>query len=110
MGGWVYEDEIALRARRAGPITYAAQLQAPLLHGESDIDVPSKQIAAFVEAAKHAEHPKASVCLTSYPGEGHGMAGIVAQNDVLSQMKDFLRVNLKPWDFTDNPHGDLTAY
>mgnify|MGYP004294398657 CR=1 FL=1 len=21
-----------------------------------------------------------------------------------------LRIHLKPWDFTDNPHGDLTAY
>ena len=32
------------------------------------------------------------------------------QADALQRMRDFLRIHLKPWDFTDNPHGDLTAY
>ena len=32
------------------------------------------------------------------------------QADALARVRDFLRIHLKPWDFTDNPHGDLTAY
>ena len=28
----------------------------------------------------------------------------------LERVETFLRINLKPWDFTSNPHGDLTAY
>ena len=50
--------------------------------------------------------------LASYAGEGHGMGGWSAktQADALARVRDFLRVHLKPWDFTDNPHGDLTAY
>ena len=44
--------------------------------------------------------------------EGHGMGGWTpaTQADALQRMRDFLRIHLKPWDFTDNPHGDLTAY
>jgi len=46
----------------------------------------------------------------SYAGEGHGMSGTKAEKDVLDQIQKFLRVNLKPWDFTSNPHGDVAAY
>ena len=48
----------------------------------------------------------------SFAGEGHGMGGWSAktQADALARIRDFLRIHLKSWDFTDNPHGDLTAY
>jgi len=112
MGGWVYDEKVAERAKKASPITHVANLKAPLLisHGEKDIDVPFSQIPAFVDAAKRSTHPNASVEYHSYAGEGHGISGTAAQVDVLQKMETFLRVNLKPWDFTDNPHGDLTAY
>jgi dipeptidyl aminopeptidase/acylaminoacyl peptidase len=112
MGGWVYEDSVAQRATNASPITHAANLSAPLLvlHGGSDIDVPFSQIPTFVEAARRSLHPNASVEYHAYPGEGHGISGTAAQADFLSRVETFLRINLKPWDFTDNPHGDLTAY
>ena len=44
----------------------------------------------------------------SFAGEGHGMGGWTpaTQADALQRMRDFLRIHLKPWDFTDNPHGD----
>ena len=46
MGGWVYKDQVAMRARKASPKTYASKLEVPLLvlHGEvmsfSQIIVP----------------------------------------------------------------------
>ena len=112
MGGWVYEANVMERARRASPLTHASNLSAPLLvlHGEGDIDVPFVQIGPFVDAAKKSKHPGAAVEFVTYPGEGHGMSGTAAQKDVLQKIKDFLRINLKPWDFTDNPHGELTTY
>jgi len=114
MGGWVYELSVAARALRASPATYAANLKGPLLvlHGETDKDVPFEQIGNFVLAAKRSAHSGARVTYVSYPGEGHSMAGWAssAQNDALKKIRDFLRVNLKPWDFTDNPHGYLTTY
>jgi len=114
MGGWVYEPAVAARAARASPVTHAAGLRGPLLvlHGEEDRDVPFEQIGPFVEAAKRAPHPLASVACVTYPGCGHGVRGwnCKAQSDLLRQMRDFLRVNLKPWDFTDNPHGELATY
>merc|ERR1719272_1659918 len=63
MGGWVYEPEVAARARRASPISMASELRAPILilHGDKDIDVPFQQIPPFVEAAKRSSHPGASV-------------------------------------------------
>merc|ERR1712232_1552127 len=101
-GGWVYEPAVVERARRASPISHATELRAPLLvlHGERDVDVPFEQIAPFVEAAKRSSHARASVKYVSYPGEGHAMQGTEAQKDVLHQIEDFLRVNLKPLDFT----------
>jgi hypothetical protein len=79
--------------------------------------VPFAQIASFVEVAKGklgSQHPqphqRPSIEFVSYPGEGHGMTGTAAQKDVLKQMEQFLKVHLKPWNFTDNPHGDLTSY
>ena len=112
MGGWVYEKEIAARAREVSPLTKACDLRAPILilHGDKDIDVPFQQIPPFVEAAKRSPHPGASVEYHPYPGEGHGMASTEAQADYLKRVETFLRINLKPWDFTSNPHGDLTAY
>jgi hypothetical protein len=32
------------------------------------------------------------------------------EKDVLKKIKTFLGVNLKPWDFTSKPHGDVAAY
>jgi dipeptidyl aminopeptidase/acylaminoacyl peptidase len=113
MGGWVYEDDVAKRALKASPITHAAELKGPLLilHGENDIDVPFSQIGKFVEALQNRPtNQKASVALKTYAGEGHGMSGTAAQKGVLQTMEEFLRIHLKPWDFTDNPHGELTAY
>lgn len=112
MGGWVYEKEVAARARDVSPITKATELRAPILilHGEDDIDVPFQQIPVFVEAAKLSSHAGASVEYHSYKGEGHGMSGTEAQADYLNRVKIFLRINLKPWNFTDNPHGEVTAY
>eukprot|EP00929_Paragymnodinium_shiwhaense_P020251 TRINITY_DN13556_c0_g1_i2.p1 TRINITY_DN13556_c0_g1~~TRINITY_DN13556_c0_g1_i2.p1 ORF type:complete len:546 (-),score=69.24 TRINITY_DN13556_c0_g1_i2:142-1779(-) len=112
MGGWVYEPEVATRARKVSPISMAGELRAPILilHGEKDIDVPFQQIPPFVEACKRSSHPGASVEYHAFAGEGHGMAGTQTQADYLDKVKTFLRINLKPWDFTDNPHGDLTSY
>eukprot|EP00908_Phaeocystis_cordata_P003267 Transcript_13559.p1 GENE.Transcript_13559~~Transcript_13559.p1 ORF type:complete len:767 (+),score=240.76 Transcript_13559:97-2397(+) len=118
MGGWVYEPAVAPRAKEQSPLTHAAALRAPLLvlHGEDDIDVPFAQAKAFVEAAQAARRPPDPAApaleLVSFAGEGHGMGGWkpATQADALHRMRDFLRIHLKPWDFTDNPHGDLTAY
>lgn len=114
LGGWVYQPSIAERARKAAPLTYAKDLRAPLLvlHGERDDDVPFKQCSAFVDAARGSAHPLASVTSVTYAGEGHGMGGWSpeTQKDAMRRIRDFLRIHLKPWDFTDNPHGDLTAY
>lgn len=118
MGGWVYEADVRARAKEASPLTHAAELKAPLLvlHGEADIDVPFAQAKAFVEAARgarRADDPTAPALeFASFAGEGHGMGGWspATQADALGKMRDFLRIHLKPWDFTDNPHGDLTAY
>merc|ERR550532_1758525 len=110
MGGWVYEKEVAARAREVSPITKASDLRAPILilHGDQDVDVPFQQAPAFVEAARRSPHPGASVEYHAYPGEGHGLSGTETQADVLGRIKTFLRINLKPWDFTDNPHGEVT--
>lgn len=113
MGGWVYERDVAERARDASPITNVSdELRAPLLvlHGDQDIDCPFSQIPPFVEAARRSVNPGASVEYHAYEGEGHGISGTAAQADILQRMSTFFRINLKPWDFTDNPHGDLTAY
>jgi dipeptidyl aminopeptidase/acylaminoacyl peptidase len=112
LGGWVYEPRVAARAREASPLTRAAELRAPLLvlHGKDDIDVPFRQIPPFVEAAGRSPQHGASVEHHYYEGEGHGMSGTQAQADYLDRIKTFLRINLKPWDFTDNPHGEVTAY
>ena len=113
LGGWVYEKEIAERARALSPINRASYLRAPLLilHGDQDIDVPFQQIPPFVEEAKRSSHHNASVEYHAYPGEGHGMSGTAeVQADYLNRIKTFLRINLKPWDFTSNPHGNVTAY
>ena len=32
MGGWVYEKEVAARAREVSPLTKAEDLRAPILH------------------------------------------------------------------------------
>merc|ERR1719323_1184962 len=102
LGGWVYDDKVAKRAQQASPITHAANLKAPLLvlHGETDSDVPFQQIQAFVEAARRSVHPKASVEYHSFPGEGHGISSTAAQVAYLKHIETFLRINLKPWDFT----------
>lgn len=112
MGGWVYEPHIVARAEAASPVTRASHLRAPLLvlHGDKDSDVPYRQILIFVEAAKRSTHAGSSVEFVSYAGEGHGLSGTKAQKDVLDQLERFLRVHLKPWDFTSNPHGDVAAY
>lgn len=113
LGGWVYEDEVAARARAASPLTRASDLRAPLLvlHGDKDVDVPYPQIPPFVEAARRSTHPGAEVEFHAYPGEGHGMSGTAeVQADYLRRIRTFLRIHLKPWDFTSNPHGDVTAY
>ena len=112
MGGWVYEQHVLERARAASPLTRASNLAAPLLvlHGDKDTDVPFQQIVTFVEAARRSQHCRASVEFVSYAGEAHGMSGTKAERDVLDQIQNFLRVNLKPWDFTSNPHGDVATY
>ena len=117
MGGWVYEPQIRDRAKERSPTTHVANLQSPLLvlHGEADIDVPFAQVKAFVDAARAArrDEPGAPALeFVSFAGEGHGMGGWkpVTKAAAFKQLQDFLRIHLKPWDFTDNPHGDLTAY
>jgi dipeptidyl aminopeptidase/acylaminoacyl peptidase len=114
LGGWVYDPIVGARARKVSPQTrVAVDLRAPLLvlHGDQDQDVPFRQIPPFVEAAKQSPHPLASVEYHVYQGEGHGMSGSSeVQADYLNRIRTFLRIHLKPWDFTSNPHGDLTAY
>ena len=41
---------------------------------------------------------------------GHGMSAWPGKAKIFQQIADFLRVHLRPWDFTDNPHGGVTAY
>jgi dipeptidyl aminopeptidase/acylaminoacyl peptidase len=117
MGGWVYEPDIAARATDRSPLTHVDKLAAPLLvlHGAADIDVPFAQVSAFVDSARAARGNKPgapALEFVSFEGEGHGMGGWkpATRAAAFKQMADFLRVHLKPWDFTDNPHGDLTAY
>ena len=55
-------------------------------------------------------YPLVDVEYHSYPGQGHGIGGTAEQADYLKRVETFLRINLKPWDLTDNPHGELTAY
>jgi len=112
LGGWVYEQEVAERARAASPASAATELRAPVLvlHGDKDVDVPFRQIPPLVEALGRSPHPGASVESHFYAGEGHGIAGTEAQADYLDRIRTFLRIHMKPWDFTDNPHGEVTAY
>ena len=81
-----------------------------VLHGDGDVDVPCQQIPPLVAALGRSPHPGASVESHFYAGEGHGIAGTVAQADYLDRIRTFLRINMKPWDFTDNPHVEVTAY
>ena len=106
------QQRVKERAKAASPLTRARHLRAPLLvlHGENDTDVPYQQIAKFVDAAKRSPSDDASVEFVSYAGEGHGMSGTKTEGEVLEKIETFLRVNLKPWDFTSNPHGDTVAY
>ena len=77
--------------------------------------MPCAQVKAFVEAAraKRGDDPSSPALeFVSFDGEGHGMGGWkpATRAAAFKHLRDFLRIHLKPWDFTDNPHGDLTAY
>ena len=60
--------------------------------------------------------PKPTTAYTALVPSAHGASTDAsttrpqAQADVLDRLRTFLRVNLKPWDFTDNPHGEVAAY
>ena len=109
LGGWAYEAEAGARAVARSPVTHAGDVRGPLLvyHGDKDNDVPFAQLPPFVERVKAAG---ADVEFVVYEGEGHSNRDPENQRDVLQRIETFLRVNLKPWDFVSNPHGDVTAY
>ena len=93
------------------PVNHTDQLSCPvlLLQGADDKVVPPDQAETMFRVMKGKGIPCAYVL---FEGEGHGMGGWkpATQAIALNRMRDFLRIQLKPWDFTDNPHGDLTAY
>ena len=106
LGGWVYEEAVRARVARANP---DPKLRVPLLvaHGEADADCPFAQIKTFAE---RASSPLLETLFLE--GEDHGPSGWSAEHREawFGAIATFLRQNLRPWNCTDNPHGDVTAY
>ena len=109
MDGWVYEPAVAKRAARASPDPKALALPLLLVHGAGDTDVPFAQAKRFADRAAAAG---ADVETLFLEGEPHGMGSWSkdAQAKMMDATRKFLTCHLKPWDFTSNPHGDVTAY
>ena len=114
MDGWVYEDDVKARVRRANPDP--ATLKAPCLvaHGKADTDVPFEQVATFADRCD-ALTPGGEEKLIQrlfFDDEGHSPSQWTEehQSEWLETIERFLKLHLKPWDFTSNPHGDVTAY
>ena len=109
MDGWVYEPAVAKRAARASPDPKALALPLLLVHGAGDTDVPFSQAKRFADRAAAAG---ADVETLFLEGEPHGMGSWSkdAQAKMMDATRKFLTCHLKPWDFTSNPHGDVTAY
>ena len=112
MGGWVYKPEVAARAKAANPDP--ATLRVPLLlcHGKADTDCPFSQIETF---AKRVVPPATGEPLLEtlfFEGEGHSPSGWSAEHRKawFGAVAKFLKTHLQPWNFTDNPHGEVTAY
>jgi dipeptidyl aminopeptidase/acylaminoacyl peptidase len=107
LGGWPYEKEDEWRARSA--VTNASKLTAPLLvqHGADDLNVPYQQIVEFVDAAKKADAPGASVTFHSYEGEKHGNQKPENQEAYLRRTAEFFCEHLMPWNGTANPAPTL---
>jgi len=115
MDGWVYEDDVRARARRANPDP--ATLRAPLLlaHGTADTDVPFEQVATFADRCDAATpgHSEKLVRRLFFEGEGHAPSQWSEENQKrwFEEMERFLKLHLMPWDFTSNPMGvETTAY
>ncbi|EJK57499.1 hypothetical protein THAOC_22448, partial [Thalassiosira oceanica] len=79
---------------------------SPARRGGRRRPLPADPPVSGGHEAEPAPDPGASVEFHAYKGEDHGMSGAEAQADYLDRVKTFLRINLKPWDFTDNPHGE----
>jgi acetyl esterase/lipase len=109
MDGWVYEPAVAKRAARASPDPKALALPLLLVHGAGDTDVPFAQAKRFADRAAAAG---ADVETLFLEGEPHGMGSWSkdSQAKMMDATRKFLTCHLKPWDFTSNPHGDVTAY
>ena len=115
MDGWVYEDDVRARARRANPDP--ATLRAPCLlaHGTADTDVPFEQVATFADRCDAATpgHSEKLVRRLFFEGEGHAPSQWSEDNQKrwFEEMERFLKLHLMPWDFTSNPVGvETTAY
>ena len=94
------------RVARANP---EPVVRVPLLlaHGQADTDCPFAQIKTFAERAKS---PLLETLFLE--GEGHGTSSWSLESQTLwcDKVAAFLKANLAPWNFTDNPHGEVTAY
>ena len=82
-------DNFKLYEERS-PVTYAAQVLAPLLMlmGEADYRVPARQGEEMVAALKAAG--KSNFEYVSYQGEGHGWRKVETILDYLNRMERFL--------------------
>ena len=48
MGGWIYKDQVAVRARKASPKTFASELEVPLLILHGEVESPC---AVFIDCS-----------------------------------------------------------
>lgn len=93
-------------ADRFSPISYAANVETPLLilHGQNDTRVPVSQAIGFERALRGQDVP---VELVTYPREPHGIGEPAHQKDVLRRVrawyKRFLQTQETPTDGAARP-------
>ena len=114
MDGWVYEDAVKERVQRANPDPATLKVPCLLAHGTADTDVPFEQVERFADrcdALTPGDQEKLLQRLF-FDDEGHSPSrwSEEHQRKWLETIEQFLKLHLKPWDFTSNPHGEVTAY
>lgn len=109
LDGFLTDTAVRARARSRSPIHDVAQISVPLLvtHGREDVDVPFRQIEAFVAAAVAAGTP---IEATFYDHEGHENRIPENIHDECRRTVSFLRKHLVPWNLTDNPADRQVVY
>jgi len=80
--------------RQESPITYAPQMNTPLLylHGEEDMTVGYVQGMEWYNALRFNEKP---IIFLSYPGEGHGLRKYENQLDFQRRLRQFFNHYLR---------------